>query len=61
MTSGHASRINRPNTWCSDQTWDVKKALANTEPSTHGRFCCRKGRLRRGGSKRHGWLLIAPM
>jgi hypothetical protein len=36
MASGHASRINRPNTWLLRPDCDVKKVLANTEPSTHG-------------------------
>ena len=36
MASGHASRINRPNTWLLRPTCDAKKVLANTEPSTHG-------------------------
>jgi hypothetical protein len=36
MASGHASRINRPNTWLLRPGCDVKKVLANTEPSIHG-------------------------
>ena len=36
MASGHASRINRPNTWLLRLGCDVQKVLANTEPSTHG-------------------------
>ena len=36
MASGHASRINRPNTWLLRPGCDVQKVLANTEPSTHG-------------------------
>jgi hypothetical protein len=34
--SGHVSRIKRPNTWLHrPMLQNVKKALANTEPSTH--------------------------
>jgi|HubBroStandDraft_6_1064221.scaffolds.fasta_scaffold1095969_1 hypothetical protein len=37
MASGHVNRINRPNTWLHrPMLQNVKKALANTEPSTHG-------------------------
>src|SRR5674476_1451732 len=37
MASGHVSRIKRPNTWLHrPMLQNVKKALANTEPSTHG-------------------------
>ena len=36
MASGHAYRVNRPNTWLSDQCCKVKILLANPEPSTHG-------------------------
>jgi hypothetical protein len=36
MASGHAGRIDRPNTWLLRPGCDVKKVLANTEPSTHG-------------------------
>jgi hypothetical protein len=36
MASGHVSRIKRPNTWLHrPMLQNVKKALANTEPSTH--------------------------
>jgi hypothetical protein len=39
MASGHVNRINRPNTWLHrPMLQNVKKALANTEPSTHGTF-----------------------
>ena len=42
MASGHVNRIKRPNTWLHrPMLQNVKKALANPEPSTHGRFCCR--------------------
>ena len=37
MASGHVNRIKRPNTWLHrPMLQNVKKALANTEPSTHG-------------------------
>jgi hypothetical protein len=36
MASGHVSRIERPNTWLHrPMLQNVKKALANPEPSTH--------------------------
>jgi hypothetical protein len=39
MASGHVNRIQRPNTWLHrPMLQNVKKALANTEPSTHGTF-----------------------
>jgi hypothetical protein len=39
MASGHVSRIERPNTWLHrPMLQNVKKALANPEPSTHGTF-----------------------
>jgi hypothetical protein len=39
MASGHVNRINRPNTWLHrPMLQNVKKALANTEPSTHGTY-----------------------
>ena len=36
MASGHVNRANRPNTWPHRPAAEVKKALANREPSTHG-------------------------
>src|SRR6476620_11848697 len=37
MASGHVNRVNRPNTWLHrPMLQNVKKALANSEPSTHG-------------------------
>jgi hypothetical protein len=37
MASGHVNRIERPNTWLHrPMLQNVKKVLANTEPSTHG-------------------------
>ena len=37
MASGHVNRTKRPNTWLHRPTLqNVKKALANPEPSTHG-------------------------
>ena len=39
MASGHVNRIKRPNTWLyRPMLQNVKKALANPEPSTHGTF-----------------------
>jgi hypothetical protein len=35
MASGHVNRANRPNTWLHRPGCDVKKVLANSEPSTH--------------------------
>ena len=47
MASGHVNRTERPNTWLHrPMLQNVKKALANTEPSTHGtKRTCRRGRL----------------
>ena len=37
MASGHVNRIQRPNTWLHrPMLQNVKKVLANPEPSTHG-------------------------
>jgi hypothetical protein len=44
MASGHVNRIKRPDTWLHrPMLQNVKKVLANPEPSTHGtkRTCCR--------------------
>jgi hypothetical protein len=39
MASGHVNRINRPNTWLHrPMLQNVKKVLANPEPSTHGTY-----------------------
>jgi hypothetical protein len=36
MASGHVNRVKRPNTWLHrPMLQNVKKALANLEPSTH--------------------------
>jgi hypothetical protein len=36
MASGHVNRVKRPNTWLHrPMLQNVKKALANSEPSTH--------------------------
>ena len=36
MASGHVNRANRPNTWAHRPILqNVKKVLANSEPSTH--------------------------
>ena len=44
MASGHVNRTKRPNTWLHrPMLQNVKKALANPEPSTHGTFeTCRR-------------------
>ena len=44
MASGHVNRTYRPNTWQHRPSLqNVKKALANPEPSTHGTFeTCRR-------------------
>jgi hypothetical protein len=46
MASGHVNRIKRPNTWLHrPMLQNVKKALANPEPSTHGtNRTCRSSR-----------------
>jgi hypothetical protein len=37
MASGHMNRVKRPDTWLHrPMLQNVKKALANPEPSTHG-------------------------
>ena len=39
MASGHVNRTKRPNTWLHrPMLQNMKKALANPEPSTHGTF-----------------------
>ena len=40
MASGHVNRSNRPNTWPHRPTCDVKKVLANSEPSTRAAKVC---------------------
>jgi hypothetical protein len=44
MASGHVNRTKRPNTWLHrPMLQNVKKALANPEPSTHGtKQTCRR-------------------
>jgi hypothetical protein len=40
MASGHVNRVKRPNTWLHrPMLQNVKKALANPEPSTHDPIC----------------------
>ncbi len=40
MASGHVNRIKRPNTWLHrPMLQNVKKVLANPEPSTHSDVC----------------------
>ena len=45
MASGHVNRIKRPDTWLHrPMLQNVKKVLANPEPSTHGTVrTCRDG------------------
>jgi hypothetical protein len=44
MASGHVNRIKRPDTWLHrPMLQNVKKVLANPEPSTHGRDLIRGG------------------
>ena len=39
MASGYVNRTKRPNTWLHrPMLQNVKKALANPEPSTHGTY-----------------------
>jgi hypothetical protein len=39
MASGHVNRVKRPDTWLHrPMLQNVKKVLANPEPSTHGTF-----------------------
>jgi hypothetical protein len=47
MASGHVNRTYRPNTWLHrPMLQNVKKVLANSEPSTHGtKRTCRDVRL----------------
>jgi hypothetical protein len=58
MASGHVSRIKRPNTWLHrPMLQNVKKALANSEPSTHGTFeTCRPALTMSGPSYVSGEL-----
>ena len=56
MASGHVNRIKRPNTWLHRPILqNVKKALANSEPSTHGHFS-RYDRVHGGASSGSGCL-----
>jgi hypothetical protein len=46
MASGHVNRIKRPNTWLHrPMLQNVKKALANSEPSIHGTHRTNRGGL----------------
>ncbi len=40
MASGHVNRTQSRTHGCTDQVCDVKKVLANSEPSTHGQRSC---------------------
>jgi len=55
MASGHVNRIKRPDTWLHrPMPQNVKKVLANPEPSTHGtKPTCRLRRaMSASGAKR---------
>ena len=61
MASGHVNRVNRPDTWLHrPMLQNVKKILANPEPSTHGPkrsspFCaCSLKEVIGFSSQRHG-------
>jgi hypothetical protein len=55
MASGHVNRIKRPNTWLHrPMLQNVKKALANAEPSTHGTFAFATRRPHRAMSALRG-------
>jgi hypothetical protein len=58
MASGHVNRTYRPNTWLHrPMLQNVKKALANSEPSTHGTFeTCRPALTMSGPSYVSGEL-----
>ena len=44
MASGHMHRVNRPDTWPHrPMLHNVKKALANPEPSTHDPYVGARG------------------
>ena len=48
MASGHMNRVKRPDTWLHrPMLQNVKKVLANPEPSTHGtsRLLLRRGAM----------------
>ena len=53
MASGHVNRIKRPDTWLHrPMLQNVKKVLANPEPSTHGpnrQFAAERQNARNGG------------
>jgi len=63
MASGHVNRIKRPNTWLHrPMLQNVKKALANPEPSTHGTFVWTVRALQAGFDdlERIGLALLYP-
>src|ERR1035437_8976909 len=56
MASGHVSRIKRPNTWLHrPMLQNVKKALANSEPSTHA-----DPKVFRSGRNFSAWIGLVP-
>ena len=69
MASGHVNRTQRPNTWLHrPMLLNVKKALANSEPSTHDLGCVKTltfnlrvefpSEFRRCGNQLH-WQLLS--
>jgi hypothetical protein len=49
MASGHVNRTKRPNTWLHRPMLQREKALANSEPSTHGIYRTWRSGLRTSG------------
>src|SRR6266478_7867301 len=45
MASGLCAALTGRTHGCTDQPANVKKTLANSEPSTHGRLCCKSPKL----------------
>jgi hypothetical protein len=60
MASGLCAALTGRTHGCTDQPASVKKTLANSEPSTHGRFCCRS-RRRRERSLAPSYKLSLPL
>jgi hypothetical protein len=49
MASGHMNRVKRPDTWLHrPMLQNVKKILANPEPSTHDPGCVKTQKSKRG-------------
>jgi len=61
MASGHGNRIKRPNTWLHrPMLQNMKKALANPEPSTHGTYIDDEQRVRKLVSYLHSPIAVGP-